>query len=73
MKNDFPPFLFDLFNDNAEKIEDVSKILMTTRRKVLKVVKMKDANYCCKDEGNDDGISGQSVISQSVISLSVVS
>ena len=33
-----------------------------TRRKVLKVAKMKDANYGCKDEGNDDGVSGQSVI-----------
>ena len=44
-----------------------------TRRKVLKVAKMKDANYGCKDEGNDDGVSGQSVISQSVVSQSVVS
>ena len=32
---------------------------------------MKDANYGCKDEGNDDGISGQSVISQSVNQSSV--
>ena len=29
-----------------------------TRRKVLKVAKIKDANYGCKDEGNDDGVSG---------------
>ena len=28
-----------------------------TRQKVLKVAKMKDANYGCKDEGNDDGVS----------------
>ena len=34
---------------------------------------MKDANYGCRDEGNDDGVSGQSVISQSVVSQSVVS
>ena len=33
---------------------------------------MKDANYGCKDEGNDDGVSGQSVISQSVVSQSEV-
>ena len=33
-------------------------ILNKTRRKVLKVAKMKDANYGCKDEGNDDGVSG---------------
>ena len=39
-----------------------------TRRKVLKVAKMTDANYGCKDEGNDDGISGQSVINKSVVS-----
>ena len=26
-----------------------------TRQKVLKVAKIKDANYGCKDEGNDDG------------------
>ena len=32
--------------------------LQTTRRKVLKVAKMKDANYGRKDEGNDDGVSG---------------
>ena len=25
----------------------------TTRRKVLKVAKIKDANYGCKDEGNE--------------------
>ena len=37
---------------------------MTTRRKVLKVAKIKDANYGCKDEGNDDGVSHQLVISQ---------
>ena len=37
-----------------------------TRRKVLKVAKIKDANYGCKDEGNE-------VISQSSVSqLSVV-
>ena len=36
-----------------------------TRRKVLKVAKIKDASYGCKDEGSDDGVSGQSVISQS--------
>ena len=35
-----------------------------TRRKVLKVAKIKDANYGCKDEGNDD----ESVVSQSVVS-----
>ena len=35
--------------------------LIKTRRKVLKVAKIKDANYGCKDEGNDDGVSGQSV------------
>ena len=34
---------------------------------------MKDANYGCKDEGNDDGVSGQLVVSQSEISQSVVS
>ena len=28
-----------------------------TRRKVLKVSKMKEANNRCKDEGNDDGVS----------------
>ena len=33
-----------------------------TRRKVLKVAKIKDANYGCKDEGNDDGVSHQSVV-----------
>ena len=27
---------------------------------------MKDTNYGCKDERNDDGVSGQSVISLSV-------
>ena len=38
-----------------------------TRRKVLKVAKIKDANYGCKDEGIDDEVSHQSsVISQSV-------
>ena len=26
-----------------------------TRRKILKVAKIKDANYGCKDEGDDDG------------------
>ena len=31
-----------------------------TSRKVLKVAQMKDANYGCKDEGNDDGVSSQS-------------
>ena len=31
-----------------------------TRRKVLKVVKIKDANYVCKDEGNES-------VSQSVV------
>ena len=39
---------------------------MRTRRKVLKVAKMKDANYGCKDEGNE--VSHQSVISQSSVS-----
>ena len=29
---------------------------------------MKDANYGCKDEGNDDGISGQSSVNQSSVS-----
>ena len=33
---------------------------------------MKDANYGCKNEGNDDGVSGQSFVSWSVVSLSVV-
>ena len=28
---------------------------MKTRRKVLKVAKIKDANYGCKDEGKDEG------------------
>ena len=42
--------------------------VLTTRRKVLKVAKIKDANYGCKDEGNDDGVSGQSVISKSSVS-----
>ena len=40
------------------------------RRKVLKVAIMKDANYGCKYEGNDDGVSCQS-ISNSVVSESV--
>ena len=44
-----------------------------TSRKVLKVAQVKNANYGCKDEGNDDGVSGQSVISQSVASQSVFS
>ena len=34
---------------------------------------MKDANYGCKDEGNDDGISGQSVISHQSISHQSIS
>ena len=32
-------------------------ILSSTRQKVLKVAKIKDANYGCKDKGNDDGVS----------------
>ena len=28
---------------------------LIARQKVLKVAKIKDANYGCKDEGNDDG------------------
>ena len=44
--------------------------LLKTRQKVLKVKKIKDANHGCKDEGNDDWVSHQSV-SQSVICQSV--
>ena len=44
-----------------------------TRRKVLKVSKIKDANYGCKDEGNDDGVSCQSVLNQLlIVSQSVI-
>ena len=42
------------------------KMLVTnirTRRKVLKVTKIKDANYGCKYDGNDDGVSYLSVVS----------
>ena len=39
-------------------IVKVSPYFQITRRKVLKVAKMKDANYGCKDEVNDDGVSG---------------
>merc|ERR1712016_294462 len=42
--------------------------MFKTRRKVLKVAKIKDANYGCIDEGNYDGVSHQSVISQSSVS-----
>ena len=44
------PFLFGNFH-----------ILYTrkTRRKVLKVAKIKDANHDCKDEGIDDWVIGQ--------------
>ena len=41
-----------------------------TRRKVLKVAKIKDANYGCKNEGND-GVSCQSVVSYLSVSQSV--
>ena len=30
----------------------------STRQKVLKVVKIKDTNHGCKDEGIDDGVRG---------------
>ena len=39
---------------------------------MLKVAKIKDANYGFKDDGNADGVSGQSVI-QSVIHLVIQS
>ena len=41
-----------------------SGIPFETRKKVLKVAKIKDANYGCKDEGNE--VSCQSVSCQSV-------
>ena len=37
------------------KIKTVLKVYLITRQKVLKVAKIKDVNYGCKDEGNDDG------------------
>ena len=40
-----------------------------TRRKVLKVAKITDANHGCKDEGNDDGVSCQSVSQLSEVSV----
>ena len=49
-----------LFSGKKGKLANTLK----TRRKVLKVVKLKDANYGCKYEGNDD----ESVVSQSVVS-----
>ena len=38
---------------NLEKYSDNSYVCKKTRQKVLKVAKMKDANYGCKDEGNE--------------------
>ena len=45
----------------------ITTSIIQTKRKVLKVAKIKDADYGCKDEGNDDGVSHQSVVSQVVM------
>ena len=61
-------YICKLYSDKADLFR-----VFYSNQEFLKVAKMKDANYGCKDEGNYDGVSGQSVISQSVLSQSVVS
>ena len=46
-------------------------LLSSTRQKLLKLTKIKDANYNCKDEVSQLSISSQSVLNQSVCQLSV--
>ena len=39
----------------AHTVVSASGSYKLTRQKILKVAKIKDANYGCNDEGNDDG------------------
>ena len=60
------PHLLQLSGTRSCDITDAK--VTQTRQKVLIVTTMKDASYGCKDEGNDNTVSGHSVISQSVVS-----